>query len=216
MARGSSAVATLSVNCYIHVTLLYFTCHPCFIHKTNEHKPMGVFCIAVRSPTWVCPTFTQPHAQPPSNVLTLWCFCQTYTFPSFRPVRWCSPRVRHTSTTTGCTAGPPHSWNDPHDTLCCLQTHCTNLCNYQWPSCATMAWEKDKLTQTRDFSSQNTKVKPTNDWVQATSSYTRMWANAQADSRPAEHRWRLLFNAAVWLTPTTRCRAVTLPRRKTL
>ena len=34
-------------------------------------------------------------------------------------------------------------------------------------------------------------------------SYTRMWANAQRDGRPAEHRWCPLFNAAVWLTPTT-------------
>jgi len=25
---------------------------------------------------------------------------------------------------------------------------------------------------------------------------TRMWANAQHDGRPAEHRWRPLFNAA--------------------
>jgi len=25
---------------------------------------------------------------------------------------------------------------------------------------------------------------------------TRMWAIAQPDGRPAEHRWRLLFNAA--------------------
>ena len=33
---------------------------------------------------------------------------------------------------------------------------------------------------------------------------TRMWANAQPDGRPAEHRWRPLFNAAVWLTPTSR------------
>jgi len=30
-----------------------------------------------------------------------------------------------------------------------------------------------------------------------------MWANAQSDGRPAECRWRPLFNAAVWLTPTT-------------
>ena len=29
-----------------------------------------------------------------------------------------------------------------------------------------------------------------------------MWANAR-DGRPAEYRWRPLFNAAVWLTPTT-------------
>jgi len=44
---------------------------------------------------------------------------------------------------------------------------------------------------------------------------TKMWANAQRDGRPAEYRWRPLFNAAVWLTPTTTCRAVTLPRRET-
>jgi len=31
-----------------------------------------------------------------------------------------------------------------------------------------------------------------------------MWANAQRDGRPAEYRWRPLFSAAVWLTPTTR------------
>ena len=31
-----------------------------------------------------------------------------------------------------------------------------------------------------------------------------MWANAQRDGRPAEYRWRPLFNVAVWLTPTTR------------
>jgi len=31
-----------------------------------------------------------------------------------------------------------------------------------------------------------------------------MWANAHCDGRPAKHRWRSLFNATVWLTPTTR------------
>jgi len=31
-----------------------------------------------------------------------------------------------------------------------------------------------------------------------------MWANAQRDSRPAYYKWRPLFNAAVWLTPTIR------------
>ena len=31
-----------------------------------------------------------------------------------------------------------------------------------------------------------------------------MWTNAQRDGRPAKYRWRPLFNAAVWLTPTTR------------
>jgi len=42
-----------------------------------------------------------------------------------------------------------------------------------------------------------------------------MWANAQRDGRRAEYRWRPLLNAAVWLTPTTRECAVTLPRRET-
>ena len=30
----------------------------------------------------------------------------------------------------------------------------------------------------------------------------RMWAEARRDGRPAEYRWRPLFNAAVWLMPT--------------
>ena len=39
-----------------------------------------------------------------------------------------------------------------------------------------------------------------------------MWANAKRDGRPAEYRWRPLFNAAVWLTPTI---TVMLPRCET-
>ena len=31
-----------------------------------------------------------------------------------------------------------------------------------------------------------------------------MWAIAQRDGRPAEYRWRPVFNTAVCLTPTTR------------
>ena len=43
-----------------------------------------------------------------------------------------------------------------------------------------------------------------------------MWANAQRDGRPAEHRWRPLFNAAKFgWRPLLKCRAVTLPRRET-
>jgi len=43
-----------------------------------------------------------------------------------------------------------------------------------------------------------------------------MWANAQRDGRPAEHRWRPLFNAAEfgWRSLLD-CRAITLPRRET-
>ena len=32
--------------------------------------------------------------------------------------------------------------------------------------------------------------------IHTATSVTRMWANAQPDGRPAEHRWRPLFNAA--------------------
>jgi len=40
-----------------------------------------------------------------------------------------------------------------------------------------------------------------------------MWANAQHDGRPAEYRWRPLFNAAKFGgRPLLECRAVTLPR----
>jgi len=43
-----------------------------------------------------------------------------------------------------------------------------------------------------------------------------MWANAQRDGRPAEHRWRPLFNAAKFgWRPLLECRAIMLPRRET-
>ena len=43
-----------------------------------------------------------------------------------------------------------------------------------------------------------------------------MWANAQHDGRPAEYRWRTLFNTAKFgCCLLLLCRAVALPRRKT-
>jgi len=45
---------------------------------------------------------------------------------------------------------------------------------------------------------------------------SRMWANAQRDGRPAEHRWRPLFNAVEFgWRPLLDCCAVTLSRRDT-
>jgi len=42
-----------------------------------------------------------------------------------------------------------------------------------------------------------------------------MWANAQRDGRPADYRWRPMFNAAKFgWCPLLNCRAVTLPRRE--
>jgi len=50
--------------------------------------------------------------------------------------------------------------------------------------------------------------------LQTATIITRMWANAQRDGCPAEHRRRPLFNAAKfgWRSLLD-CRAVTLPRR---
>jgi len=43
-----------------------------------------------------------------------------------------------------------------------------------------------------------------------------MWANVQRDGRPAEYRWRPLFNAATFgWRPILECRAVTLPTLET-
>ena len=45
---------------------------------------------------------------------------------------------------------------------------------------------------------------------------TRNVGHAQCDGRPAEYRWRPLFNAAKFgWRPLLECRAVTLPRRET-
>jgi len=45
---------------------------------------------------------------------------------------------------------------------------------------------------------------------------TRMWANAQHEGRPAEYRWRPLFNDTKFgWRPLLECRAVTLPRHET-
>jgi len=43
---------------------------------------------------------------------------------------------------------------------------------------------------------------------------TRMWANAQRDGRPAKQVAPAFQRRKVWLTPTTRFCAVTLPRRE--
>jgi len=45
---------------------------------------------------------------------------------------------------------------------------------------------------------------------------TRMWANAQRVGRPAYYRWHPLFNAAVWLKPTTRVPCSNVAKRRRL
>jgi len=46
----------------------------------------------------------------------------------------------------------------------------------------------------KDIKAQKNKHQSYTDF--ADKKQTRMWANAQPDGRPAEHRWRPLFNAA--------------------
>ena len=48
--------------------------------------------------------------------------------------------------------------------------------------------------------------------LNASTTLTRIWANAQRDGRPAEYRWRPVLNAAKFGSrPLLECRAVTLP-----
>ena len=63
----------------------------------------------------------------------------------------------------------------------------------------TMHRKTNAITQNATF-----KTYPKQQVSDAIKYKTRMSANAQCDGRPAKYRWRLLFNAAVWLTPTAR------------
>ena len=55
-----------------------------------------------------------------------------------------------------------------------------------------MKYEKVKKEKRND----TIKTTPYSNIHNTNTKITRMWANAQPDGRPAEHRWRPLFNAA--------------------
>jgi len=60
-------------------------------------------------------------------------------------------------------------------------------------------WQTDRQTHTQNYDSQDrTSI------AASCGKNTRMWADAQCDGHLAKYRWRPLFNAAVWLMPTTR------------
>jgi len=76
------------------------------------------------------------------------------------------------------------------------------------------------VIETNDKNTGATTKRPNIDATHCTAALsvkqsTRMWANAQRDGRPAEYRWRPLFNAAKFGWPTTRVRCITLPRCET-
>ena len=68
----------------------------------------------------------------------------------------------------------------------------TRFSTRQRHRCLTSTKIRPEELSRLDVSSRNTWYDPlsADDYVK-----TRMWANAQRDGRPAEYRWRPLFNA---------------------
>jgi len=103
-------------------------------------------------------------------------------------------------------------------TICCQHVLWLLVHHIWWLGCDILYTVSCVTTATFHVSSQTfMNLTP---WLLYHTTYlliaTRMWANAQRDGRPAEHRWRLLFNAAKFdWRPLLDCRAVTLPRRDT-
>ena len=95
--------------------------------------------------------------------------------------------------------------------------HFRNLANTTEPSMCCCDTALSQITWTIWFLlAERLRYSTGYQWTRECWKYKlEMWASAQPDGRPAAYRWRRLFNAAVWLTPTTRRRAVTLPRRET-
>jgi len=77
-------------------------------------------------------------------------------------------------------------------------THCRQCRWHCWVSSRTLtsssSWMRSLPSTNLNKGMRAVEVSPN----------TRMWTNAQHDGRLAEYRWHPLFNAAVWLTPTTR------------
>jgi len=65
-----------------------------------------------------------------------------------------------------------------------------------WPvvmyCCESWTLRKNEETRLEAFEMKGLRKILRVSW---TAKKTRMWANAQPDGRPAEHRWRPLFNA---------------------
>jgi len=98
-----------------------------------------------------------------------------------------------------------------------LQQHCTSACKFS--ESTTREWigfllKSDNYNHT--LHKELAALFPDLCHVLSTAETRMLWANAQRDGRPAEYRWRPLFNAAKFgWRPILECRAVTLPRRET-
>jgi len=79
-------------------------------------------------------------------------------------------------------------------------THFFTVRMFSWRPKGT----EDKVAMQKTNRMRLTKRFYSRDTATVTLIELEMWANVQRDGRPVEYRWRFLFNAAVWLTPTSR------------
>jgi len=109
-----------------------------------------------------------------------------------------------------------------HPKMCAIRLNSTaNM--HMWPSLKCIQTAQHSKTSWRNAASQMTHPHELTEtmhqapgvllWRWIYIIITRMWANAKRDGRPAEYRWRPLFNAAKFgWRPLLQRRAVMLPR----
>ena len=129
--------------------------------------------------------------------------CLTSFFPivdsaliaKIQPVRWCPDDDFFASFLSPVfSASRVQHISDLHSKFALRPHLCQSMVNIQSPTAEIRRGKKKKKKQDE----------------------TRMWANARPNGRPAEHRWRPLFNAAKFGPRSLLdCRAVTLPRCET-
>ena len=123
-----------------------------------------------------------------------------------------------------CTFGATLWWSRTNTSLImCIQNWKMNIFLQWpwtlWPITLTFEFDLDRveMNQHAKYLGQRSKLFSSNVCVPTHKhTWTRNVINVQRDGRPAEYRWRPLFNAAKfgWRT-LLECRAVTLPRRET-
>ena len=58
------------------------------------------------------------------------------------------------------------------------------------------SWKRSRMNRDVVTTNHDYEMISSSSFITAKAAHTRMWANAQRDGRPAERRWRPLFNAA--------------------
>ena len=113
-----------------------------------------------------------------------------------------------------CVMSLRRQWESP--TFVTRLQRCAVACLSRWPVLLGSPSSLTLLTGSKRYRLRNSFQVCWCCHMCSTSEINRMWANAQRDGRPAEYRWRPLFNAAKFgWRPILECRAVTLPIRET-